>query len=120
MQSKSAGVSAYLEEVPASRAAQLKKLRETCRKFLPGYHESMDYGMPCYAKDGVVEVAFASQKNYISLYILKQDVVKTNKAALAGADVGKGCIKYAKPDKMNFEVIAKLLQDTAASPVRPF
>ncbi len=115
MQSKSTSVSAYLEEVPATRAAHLKKLRDTCRKYLPDYHESMDYGMPCYAKDGVVEVAFASQKNYISLYILKQDVVKANKAGLAGLEVGKSCIKFAKPDKMNFEVIAKLLQDTAAS-----
>ena len=120
MQSKSASVTAYLEEVPTSRAAHLKKLRETCRKFLLGYHESMDYGMPCYARDGVVEVAFASQKGYISLYILKHAVVKANKVALAGADVGKGCIKYSKPDKMNFEVIAKLLQDTAASPMSQY
>ena len=120
MQSKSASVSAYLEELPAGRAASLKKLRETCHKFLQGYQESMDYGMPCYARDGVVEVAFASQKGYISLYILKQDVVKANKARLAGLDVGKSCIKYSKPDKMNFEVIAKLLQDTAASPVSQY
>ena len=117
MQSKSAQVSAYLEEVPPTRAEQLKKLRAACHKFLKGYHESMDYGMPCYARDGVVEVAFASQKGYISLYILKQDVMKSNKAGLAGLDVGKSCIKYSKPDKMNFDVIAKLLQDTAASPV---
>lgn len=116
MQSKSANVSAYLEEVPADRSANLKKLREMCCKVLKGYHESMDYGMPCYARDGVVEVAWASQKGYISLYILKQDVVKANHKQLAGLDVGKSCIKFAKPNKMNFDVITKLLQDTVAAP----
>ncbi len=35
----------------------------------------MTYGMPCYEKKKIFEVAFASQKNFIALYILKQDVM---------------------------------------------
>lgn len=116
LQSAAKDVTAYLQEVPAERQECLTKLREICLTTLAGYEESMVYGMPCYAKDGVVEVAFASQKNYISLYALKQDAVEANKDALAGLNVGKGCIRYSKPAKMDFSVIEKLLSDTFDSP----
>ena len=39
---------------------------------LKGYEENMAYGGPTYNKNGVIEVAFASQKNFIGLYILKR------------------------------------------------
>jgi uncharacterized protein YdhG (YjbR/CyaY superfamily) len=79
MQSTSKDVSSYLQQVPKERLEALKKLRELCLETLESYQEGMDYGMPSYKKNGVVEVGFASQKNYISLYILKQDVMDTNR-----------------------------------------
>ena len=75
--------------------------------------------MPGYKKDGVVEVSFASQKNYISLYILKQAVIEANRADLQGLSVGKGCIRYTKPAKMDFATIEKLLRGTAAATSEP-
>lgn len=72
--------------------------------------------MPSYGKNGTVEVAFASQKNYISLYILKLDALLPNKHLLKSASVGKGCIRYAKPDKINFAVVQQLLADTVKAP----
>ncbi len=115
MQSTAKDVTAYLQEVPADRQACLTRLRELCLALLTGYEESMTYGMPSYGKNGTVEVGFASQKNYIALYILKQDVVNANRDALTGLKVGKGCIQYSKPSKMDFAVIKKLLADTVAS-----
>lgn len=64
MQSKAKNVTDYLQEIPEER-------RE-CLATLTGYEERMDYGGPCYKKNGVAEVGFASQKNYIALYILKE------------------------------------------------
>ena len=67
MQSDAADVSTYLEEVPENRQDSLEKMRALCLEILDGYEENMEYGMPSYKKkDGEVEVAFASQKNYIS------------------------------------------------------
>lgn len=68
MQSKAQDVTTYLQDAPADRQECLKKLRALCLDLLDGYAENMEYGMPGYKKDGVVEVSFASQKNYISLY----------------------------------------------------
>lgn len=62
MQSKAINVDTYLKEVPAYGLSSLIKLRELCRKELKGYEETMRYGMPCYEKNNVVEVGFASQK----------------------------------------------------------
>jgi uncharacterized protein YdhG (YjbR/CyaY superfamily) len=77
--------------------------------------EAMEYGMPCYKKDGAMEVAFASQKNFIAIYVLKQDVVDAFRSELAGAKIGKGCIRYSKPEKIDFNVIKKLLVATRQS-----
>ncbi|MBK5109597.1 MAG: DUF1801 domain-containing protein [Anaerolineales bacterium] len=57
------------------KRAALTKIRELCQEHLAEFEESMQYGMPSYSRDGTVEVAFASQKNNISLYILRTDVL---------------------------------------------
>lgn len=67
MRSNSKTVDAYLVEVFAERKAGLVQLRELSLSTLNGFEESMEYGMPSYSGEGEVEIAFASQKNYISL-----------------------------------------------------
>jgi uncharacterized protein YdhG (YjbR/CyaY superfamily) len=115
MQSTAPDVTAYLEQLPTERRAAIAALRQLCVATLEGYAEGMQYGMPSYAKDGVVEVAFASQKNYISLYILKQAVLDAHRDALRGLNVGKGCIRYRRPAQLDLAVIARLLADTHTS-----
>lgn len=115
MQSKAKDVDQYLEEVPHERAKALKRLRQMCRDLLSGYTEDMEYGMPSYSKEGVVEVAFASQKNYISFYVLKEPVMDKHRPSLAGLNLGKGCIRYTNPSKIDFEIVKRLLIDTLHS-----
>jgi uncharacterized protein YdhG (YjbR/CyaY superfamily) len=112
MQSKARDVASYIDEAPSDRREALMKLRQLCLETLDGYEEAMDYLLPCYKKDGIVEVAFANQKNYISIYFLKDDVIKSNRSMLAGLNLGKACIRYMKPEKINFAVIKKLLDET--------
>ena len=119
MQSKSKTVNAYLEEVPAERKAGITQLRNLCLVALTSFTESMEYGMPSYKREGVdeVEVAFASQKNYISLYILKQDVMNAYKEKLArtGVSFGKGCIRFTKVERIDFEIVEEMLNAAAES-----
>lgn len=112
MQSNAQDVAAYIEEAPTDRKDALTKLRRLCRRVLEGFKEGMIYGMPGYSRKGIVEVGFASQKNYISVYILRQDALESQRPMLAGLNVGKGCIRYSKPDKINFEVVEKMLVAT--------
>ena len=117
MQSQAKDVTAYLEEVPAERRAALVQLRKQCLATLKGFEESMQYGGPCYSRNGEVEVGFASQKHFIGLYILRTDVMKTYQSQLKikGVSLGKGCIRYSRPEKIDFELVKKLLQATVES-----
>lgn len=117
MQSSAKTVAAYIREAPASRQEALKRLRELCRTILVGFKESMDYGGPSYSRNGVVEVGFASQQNYIGLYILRNDVLLSHRYLLniPGVRFGKGAIHYSKPDTIDFAVVEKMLRATAES-----
>ena len=117
MQSSAKTVPAYLKEVPAERQAALKQLRDLCRLTLTGFKESMQYGMPGYSRNGVVGVGFASQKHFIALYILRTDVMNAHRYLLNVPDItlGKGCIRYSKPEKIDFKVVEKMLKATVES-----
>ncbi|MBC8167414.1 MAG: DUF1801 domain-containing protein [Bryobacteraceae bacterium] len=109
MQSKVSNVSAYIEESPEIRRPALHQLRTLCRDVLENCEEGMEYGMPAYKRAGQLEVGFASQKNYIALYVVNKDAVEEFREALAGCSIGKGCIRFKNPSDIDFEVVRKLL-----------
>ena len=117
MQSSAKTVTAYLREVPPERKAALTKLRDLCRAELTDFEEAMEYGGPTYSRGGEVEVGFASQKNFIGLYILRTDVMKTHKEQLKGkgVSIGKGAIRYSKPERIDFKVVESMLRATHES-----
>ena len=117
MQSQAKDVSTYIEEAPLERKAALMELRKYCLTVLKGFEESMVYGMPGYLRNGVVEVGFASQKHFIAFYILRTDVMNSHKDRLKikGVSTGKGCIRYPRPEKIDFKVVQSMLQATVKS-----
>jgi hypothetical protein len=115
MQSKAEDVAEYLKEVPAERLFALTRLRKLCLEILIDYEESMVYGQPSYKNEGVVEVAFASDESYISLYILKKGVLKRHRSALTGLNIRRSCIRYPNPSKINFDLIRLLLTESFRS-----
>jgi uncharacterized protein YdhG (YjbR/CyaY superfamily) len=117
--SKAADVASYIEELPEDRRPIIKKLRALCRKHLLGYQESMDYGMPVYKRNGVMEVAFASQKQYIALYALKKEALDEFRPMLAGAKIGKGCIRFRNSEQIDFDVLKRLLERHVESKAAP-
>ncbi|MFJ2030695.1 iron chaperone [Streptosporangium sp. NPDC087985] len=116
VQSNAEDVDGYLAEVPDERREALTGLRELCRTELKGFTEVMAYGMPSYQRDGIVEIAFASQKQYISFYLVRSDVRAAFEERLAGQDMGKGCLRFRKPEKVDFDLVRDLLAATAAGP----
>ena len=115
MKSDSKSVDDYLTQIPKKRISALKKLRQLCLEHLADYEESMAYKMPSYKRNDEVEVAFASQKQHICVYILKHEVMLNNKERLKGLNHGKGCIRYSNPDKIDYQLITDLLKQTVIS-----
>ena len=115
MPSDADDVDTYLALAPEGRRAVLAEMRDACRTLLAGFDESMRYGMPAYSRHGVTEVAWASQKRYIALYVMRTDVLSAHRSQLAGLDVGKGCIRYRSPAAVEFTVVRSMLTAVAAS-----
>jgi uncharacterized protein YdhG (YjbR/CyaY superfamily) len=132
MQSKATTVAAYLAEVPEERQQAMKKLRSVIKKNLPkGFKEEMNYGMVgyvvphtkypagyhCNPKDPLPFLNFASQKNSINIYhmglygspkLLKWFTDSHAKASPKKLDMGKGCIRYKKPEDIPYDLIGQL------------
>jgi uncharacterized protein YdhG (YjbR/CyaY superfamily) len=117
MASPDPAVDAYLAEVAGPRTAVTRELRDLCLEHLPGFTEVMRYGMPGYvrAPDAEGEIGFAAQKQYLSLYVLRTDVLAAHRERLAGLSVGKGCIRYRRPEQLDRAVVRSLLEMTAAT-----
>jgi uncharacterized protein YdhG (YjbR/CyaY superfamily) len=113
VQSKAATVDEYLETVEPKRAPWLRKVRACALENLPGFVEDMRYGMPCYSRADGAAFAFNSQKQYVSLYVAPE-VHEMNAEALAGLDAGKSCIRFRKPETIDFALLERMLRDTAA------
>ena len=75
----------------------------------------MEYGMPGYKRNGSLELSFASQKQYIAIYA-KPELAQEFREELSAASIGKSCIRFTKPEQIDFKVIAKLLKRTKATP----
>jgi uncharacterized protein YdhG (YjbR/CyaY superfamily) len=113
MTSKAATVAEYMKEIPEGRRPALERLRKLCLRTLDGFEEKMAYGMPLYQR-GTIGIAFNSQKQYISLYADVQ-LVKEFRPQFPAASIGKCCIRFTKPEKIDFAVVERLLRRTAES-----
>ncbi len=111
VQSKAATVDAYLADADPGRRPWLEKIRAVVRANLPGHTEGMQWGMPVYTVDGTAIVAFASQKQYVSLYLTGITVPPAYQEAFSRLDHGKGCIRFRKPETIDFDLLAGLLRD---------
>jgi uncharacterized protein YdhG (YjbR/CyaY superfamily) len=119
MQSQATSVDAYLDEAPVTRRERLRVIRQLCLRYLPDHEETMQWGMPVYLRHGEAEFAWASQARYISLYVMKDGVVKANVERLAGLDMGKGCLRLKPSQEVDVDLVRDLLIATATSSEAP-
>jgi uncharacterized protein YdhG (YjbR/CyaY superfamily) len=111
VKSEAETVEQYMEEVPEGRKAALTTIRALIREAAPDATESMQYGMPTYELNGPL-FAFASQKNYMSLYV-QEPVLDDFRARLASLDLAKNCIRFRRIEKLPLDVIKELLEAAA-------
>lgn len=135
-----ATIAEYLDSLAADRRAGVEATLDIVRRHLPaGYAEGMQYGMPsffvphslyphgyhCDPKQPVPFFSVASQKAHISIYLIGiyiDDTLRSQfeqSAAAAGLtlDMGKGCIRFKKPDQIPLQLIADVV---ASCPVERF
>jgi len=140
MAAKPTTVKQYLDSLPADRRAAINKVRAAVNKGLPeGYKEVIQYGMigwsiphslypagyHCDPKVPVPFAALASQKNYMSLYLMciyqddghKEWFVNAWKATGKKLDMGKSCVRFKKLEDVPLEVVTDTVRRV---PVKDF
>jgi uncharacterized protein YdhG (YjbR/CyaY superfamily) len=104
----------YVAAIPAERRPHVEKLRALVKKAVPRATEGIQYGMLGYAIDGRPFAAIASQKNYLSLYLMdlytQPALKKKHEKALAKLDMGKSCIKFSSVDELPLATIEAILK----------
>ena len=122
-------VEQYLASLPPDRRAEVEKVRALVNRNLPpGYVEGMQYGMlgwaiplsrfpDTYNKQPLGVAAIASQKNYLSLYLLgvytseaegrafREEYLKSGKKL----DMGQSCVRFQRADDLALDVIGRAL-----------
>jgi hypothetical protein len=51
--------------------------------------------------------------------VLKKSVVDEFRDVLSASSIGKGCIRFAKPQQLDFEVLGRMLRRAAESKTAP-
>ncbi len=133
MQSKATTVRQYLAELPPDRRAAIQAVREVILDNLDkDFEEGMQYGMigyfvphrvfsagyHCDPKQPLPFAGLASQKNYMSLYMLCDYGQGTDEGWLRKAfaragkklDMGKCCIRFKKLDDLPLDVIGEAIR----------
>jgi hypothetical protein len=133
MQSKAATVAEYLAELPEDRRRAIEAVRKVILENLDSdYEEGMQYGVigyyvphrvypagyHCDSKQPLPFAGLASQKNYMSLYLMctygdtplagwfREAWAKTGKKL----DAGKACTRFKKVDDLALDVIGEAIR----------
>lgn len=130
---------AYIELLPEDRKQAMRELQKTIKTNLPdGFTECMAYGMigfsvphsiyaagyHCDPKIPLPFMSLASQKNFIALHhlgiyanpeLLEWFVTEYPKHSKYKLDMGKGCIRFKKPEAIPFELIGELAAKISVS-----
>jgi uncharacterized protein YdhG (YjbR/CyaY superfamily) len=126
-------VDEYLSQLPADRRAALSELRRLIQQHLPrGFEEGIHFGMigycvplsrypNTYNGQPLGIVSLASQKQYISLYLMavygdpakERRLTEAFRKAGKKLDMGKSCVRFKSLDDLPLEAIAEVVAGTS-------
>ena len=132
VRSNAATVEEYLNELASDRREQIEAVRNVVLDNLPeGYAESMNWGMisweipldrypKTYNKQPLMYAALASQKNYMSLYLMcvyvhdgtQTEFERSFKASGKKLNMGKSCVRFKTTDDLPMDLIAYTIAST--------
>ncbi len=129
MKSEAATPAAYIASLPADRRTAMTEVRRVVRARVPkGLAEVMSFGMiawvvplatypDTYNGQPLMYAALASQKNYMSLYLMciysGGDREATFRARWRGGkklNMGKSCVRFGAADDLDLPLIGESLE----------
>ena len=134
-QTKANTVDEYLAELPEDRRAALETVRKAILEHLPeGYEETIQHGMigyviplekypVTYNGQPLVFAALASQKNYMSLYLMniygdietERWFVDQYRASGKKLDMGKSCVRFKRLEDLPVDLVGAAIARTSVA-----
>ncbi len=116
----------YLDLIDEPRQTEVRMLHAMISKAVPKLKPSIQVGMIGYGSYHAVGlsgegdwpvVALASQKSYISVYLggtnEGQKILDSHKKDLAGASIGKCCIRFTKITNIDLKALERVIKQGA-------
>ena len=116
----------YIDRLAEPRRGEIRALHELIRRTVPQLEPTMEFGLLGYGKyhyrypsgregDWML-VGVASNKNYISLYVMATTddgrmLADTYSERLPKASIGKSCIRFRRLGDMDQDALASLLRE---------
>ena len=97
---------AYRNDVTGEQSEMLETIRNAILSVAPDTDEIIEHGMLGYP--GLANLA--AQKHYVALYV-KPAVLAEHRDHFPGADCGKSCMRFRRPDQIDSKRLRDLLRD---------
>ena len=130
--SKATTVEEYLDELADDRRETVEAVRDVVNANLPdGYEETVQFGMISYVvplerypktynRQALQYAALASQKNYVSLYLMnvygdqetERWFLDRYKASGKRLDMGKSCVRFKTIDDLPLDLVGEAVART--------
>jgi len=97
---------AYRKDVTGEQSEMLETIRNAILSVAPDIKEIIEHGMLGYP--GLANLA--AQKHFVALYVMPSVLAK-HRENFSGADCGKSCLRFRRPDQIDPERLRTLLRD---------
>ncbi|MGO4929459.1 iron chaperone [Fundicoccus sp. Sow4_F4] len=96
------------------RKEKLLRLREMIQTAAPEATEGLAYKMLSYGMGEEQFMALNAQKHYVSVYVGDIEKVPDSQTLLQGFNLGKGCVRVRKTQKLDESGIEQFIQNAVA------
>lgn len=118
---------AYLDALDEPRRSEVRAVHELIRAAAPALEPHIQSGMLAYGRYAYryasgrtgewFPIGLASQKRYISLYVMAADgeryLAESFRDRLPKADIGKSCVRFRRLADVDTEALAELVREGA-------
>ena len=120
----------YIDRLDEPRRTEIRRLDELIRRTAPTLEPHLASGMLAYGRykyrpkrgpgGDWFHIGLASNKRYISLYIMATDpgggryLAETYKGRLPTADIGKSCVRFKSADDLDQAALKQLIREAAS------
>jgi len=101
-------VAAYIAAYPPEVRQVLRRIRATIRKAAPGAEERISWGMPAYAREGMLAF-FAAFERHVSFFPGPSGIEKFKKE-LAPYGTSKGTVRFPLGKPVPYGLIARIVK----------